>query len=151
MMSEAQKRYKKSEKGKAAERRYNKSEARKVTSRKYSQSEKGKITSCKATKKYQQKEKGKVTQSRYKKSQKGQEALRKHRYGISPEEYNTLVIQHEGKCRICRRLDDVLCIDHNHKTDKIRGLLCHKCNTILGMAGDNIEVLSNAIKYLEEN
>ena len=42
-------------------------------------------------------------------------------------------------------------MDHCHKTKKIRGLLCHTCNSGLGMFKDNIEYLKNAIKYLEVN
>lgn len=39
--------------------------------------------------------------------------------------------------------------DHNHKTEKFRGWLCHSCNTLLGHAGDNIEILKRAIDYLQ--
>jgi hypothetical protein len=42
-----------------------------------------------------------------------------------------------------------LFIDHNHKTKKIRGLLCSKCNFMIGISGDNSEILKKAIAYLE--
>lgn len=41
-------------------------------------------------------------------------------------------------------------VDHDHVTGTIRGLLCSKCNTLLGMAKDNIAILENAIKYLKK-
>lgn len=40
------------------------------------------------------------------------------------------------------------CVDHNHTTGVIRGILCHQCNVLLGHAKDNVGILSNAIKYL---
>jgi hypothetical protein len=42
-------------------------------------------------------------------------------------------------------------IDHNHETGKFRGILCLKCNSLLGMAGDSARVLAKAIGYLEKN
>lgn len=42
-------------------------------------------------------------------------------------------------------------IDHCHKTNKIRGLLCHQCNLALGHVGDSIEKLEGLILYLKEN
>lgn len=38
--------------------------------------------------------------------------------------------------------------DHNHKTEGFRGWLCHNCNSLLGHAGDNVEILERAIDYL---
>mgnify|MGYP002345384244 CR=1 FL=1 len=41
-------------------------------------------------------------------------------------------------------------VDHCHKTNKVRGLLCYLCNSMLGKAKDNIDILNNAIKYLSK-
>jgi len=41
-----------------------------------------------------------------------------------------------------------LCVDHNHKTNKIRGLLCKDCNLILGFAKDSVGTLLTAVTYL---
>lgn len=51
-------------------------------------------------------------------------------------------------CEVCWREDKKICFDHNHKTGKFRGWLCHKCNVVLGMVEDNPEILINLVKYL---
>ena len=60
--------------------------------------------------------------------------------------------QHNGKCDICgenRSLSNrPLCIDHDHKTGKFRGLLCSKCNVGLGHFDDNADYLLRSIEYL---
>lgn len=81
------------------------------------------------------------------------------RYDITKEEYDTLAIIQKGLCAICNELPkpkkrlsapDNFVIDHCHTTGKVRGLLCDDCNQVLGRAKDNIEILKNAISYLEK-
>lgn len=76
-------------------------------------------------------------------------------YGISPEEYENILLKQNGKCAICKsdksEFHNGLHIDHNHNTGKIRGLLCLKCNSAIGKFKDSIEILQEAIKYLETN
>lgn len=71
---------------------------------------------------------------------------------IAPEERQKLFDQQQGKCAICgvhqTTLNKNLAVDHDHKTNKIRGLLCMKCNTGLGMFKDDTQVLQAAITYL---
>jgi hypothetical protein len=59
----------------------------------------------------------------------------KKRYGITFEEYNEMFNKQEGKCGICKtpqiEIKKVFCVDHNHKTGKVRELLCQKCNVTL--------------------
>jgi len=72
-------------------------------------------------------------------------------YGITPEEYIMMYEKQEGKCAICGQLPTTLRglhTDHNHITNKVRGLLCHGCNTGIGALKEDTEILSNAIKYL---
>jgi hypothetical protein len=75
-------------------------------------------------------------------------------YGITIKDYNELFLKQDGKCAVCgsetvgRKTDKNFIIDHDHKTGKVRGLLCHKCNAILGMAQDNIKIFEEAIEYL---
>ena len=78
---------------------------------------------------------------------------RKHRYNISREDYVNLIKSQNNLCKICKAKPSKhrsLCIDHCHKTLKIRGLLCDKCNTGLANFKDNIILLQNAIDYLNE-
>lgn len=79
----------------------------------------------------------------------------KTRYGISEVEFLAVLEKQKGKCAICQSKQ--LCgkrrklyIDHCHKNDTLRGLLCFRCNTLLGMAQDKISILLSAAKYLKE-
>ena len=54
----------------------------------------------------------------------------------------------KGECQICTR-DGPLVIDHDHHTGVVRGLLCSRCNSMLGFAKDSIDILSDSISYLE--
>lgn len=53
-----------------------------------------------------------------------------------------------GQCQICSDTFKTLVVDHDHSNGKYRGLLCRRCNVMLGMAQDKSRVLLNAIKYL---
>lgn len=75
------------------------------------------------------------------------------RYGLTVEEYYKLYTQQNNVCKICKRpcaTGRELSVDHCHKTGKVRGLLCSKCNSALGGFEDNIEVILVAIEYLKE-
>lgn len=83
-----------------------------------------------------------------------------HSYGISFEEYEVIRIKQKNSCAVCSISFDKIkkhpSIDHDHSccSDKkscgscIRGLLCNRCNILLGVASDDIMILENAIKYL---
>jgi hypothetical protein len=72
----------------------------------------------------------------------------KKKYNITLEEYNSMAHSQENKCAICGDISGKLCVDHDHKTGEVRGLLCTNCNTSLGKFKDSIEILKNAISYL---
>jgi superfamily II helicase len=76
----------------------------------------------------------------------------KRLYGISIEEYERLLVKQKYCCAICKvkvtKLNKSLCVDHDHKTGKIRGLLCENCNNGLGGFRDNIKFLQVAQQYL---
>lgn len=84
----------------------------------------------------------------------------KYTYGIDQEEYDRILKAQGGVCAICERPERKilkstgkpkrLSVDHCHKTGKVRGLLCFYCNASLGKFNDSIEILKNAIKYLEK-
>jgi len=74
------------------------------------------------------------------------------KYGITLEDYNFLLEDQNKKCKICNRecsTGKSLSVDHNHETDKVRGLLCKNCNIGLGMFFDNIDFLESAVLYLK--
>jgi Recombination endonuclease VII len=81
---------------------------------------------------------------------------RKHRlrciYRISLEEYDAMLNRQGGVCAICKKKPDegkVLFVDHCHVTGQVRGLLCHKCNSVLAFGNDDPDILSAAIAYLQ--
>lgn len=74
----------------------------------------------------------------------------KKRYGLSSEQYNVLLEQCNGQCNICKKKDVKLCVDHDHNTNNIRGLLCNNCNRALGFFKDDIENLKRAMDYLNK-
>ena len=71
-------------------------------------------------------------------------------YGITLDIFEQMVMEQGNKCKICGsdNNDRTLHVDHCHTTLKIRGLLCSKCNSGLGMFNDNTEMLQLAINYL---
>lgn len=71
----------------------------------------------------------------------------RHHYGMTLAEWDALFSKQRGACSICRR-PRPLCVDHCHSSGKIRGLLCRKCNSALGMLDDSIELVRRAVKYL---
>ena len=76
-----------------------------------------------------------------------------HRRGITKEQYLLMSEQQGGVCAICKKLPPdghELAIDHNHLTNQVRGLLCKQCNRGIGMLGDSINTVENALNYLKE-
>ena len=77
----------------------------------------------------------------------------KYSYGITPEEFEIMLIEQNHKCKICKNNLIHFCrkthVDHNHVTGKVRGILCNKCNLLIGHALDSIDILKSAIKYLK--
>jgi hypothetical protein len=78
----------------------------------------------------------------------------KLKYNITPEDYNRMLDQQNGCCKICNvhylTLNRILAVDHCHTTGRVRSLLCNNCNTGLGLFKDNIELMKKAIDYLQE-
>lgn len=89
-------------------------------------------------------------------SPEGKERLRNNdrrsKYGIEKEHYTGLLKEQNGLCAICgHSLKTKCCVDHNHATGQIRGLLCDSCNRGLGLLKDSVSVLGTAIDYLKRN
>jgi len=75
---------------------------------------------------------------------------RKNYYGISRYQLNEMLLDQEDKCAICQiELDwRKMHVDHNHKTGKVRGLLCYKCNVALGHFNDSPAIVRAAADYM---
>lgn len=77
----------------------------------------------------------------------------KYRHGITIEQYEQMLEAQDHKCAICLRypknnLKNPWHVDHDHATGKVRGILCHSCNTALGNFNDDPEILEKALEYL---
>jgi hypothetical protein len=102
---------------------------------------------------------------KYRTSAKGKAALRRamkkynfkitlKQYGLTIEQYNSILSTQGGRCRICGEENiqgHRLYVDHNHRTGKVRGLLCSGCNLGIGFFGESIVKMVKAIQYLLED
>jgi hypothetical protein len=89
----------------------------------------------------------------------GQERQRdnhlKRLYGISEEEYDSLLVSQDFRCAICREESKALGknarlhVDHNHLTGKVRGLLCYACNIAIGFLEEDPDRVQKIMDYLE--
>lgn len=78
----------------------------------------------------------------------------KRLYGITAQDLAALVSSQNNKCAGCLiefSGSVTPCIDHNHSTGAVRGLLCRKCNTSAGQTGDNPETLERLAAYLRRD
>lgn len=134
--------------------------------RKYSKTNKAKQRSLTYMQKY--KESGKVSEVNKRYASKNKDKFKKYYkenknlwknsqlkrdYNITIEEYNVLLYNQNFKCSICEihidNLTKKLHVDHDHTTGRIRGLLCHHCNTGLGLFKDSEDLLNKAVRYLK--
>lgn len=93
----------------------------------------------------------------------GRDAALKYLYSLESGEYERMVEEQGGRCAICKKhqddLDRVLYVDHDHACcfgkrscgKCVRGLLCARCNLILGKFNDDIDMFSSAVLYLKKN
>ncbi len=78
----------------------------------------------------------------------------KSRYGITRQQYDAMLQQCKGRCEVCKApfseiTKDRPFVDHCHKTGKVRGLICLRCNAALGHAGDDSKILRALARYVE--
>lgn len=76
------------------------------------------------------------------------------RYGITVADYDALLTTQYGVCAICGKqpaLGDILCVDHDHATNAVRGLLCEHCNIAIGSFHENTDTIMSAIAYLAKH
>lgn len=83
------------------------------------------------------------------------------KYGVTPEFFDQLLESQGRRCAICETSEPMFkpgghrsgtgwCLDHDHATNEIRGVLCSSCNYAIGMLGDSIPRLHQAIRYLSK-
>jgi hypothetical protein len=89
-------------------------------------------------------------QARWREKQRGRD-----RYKISTDEFDFLLRAQRGRCAICGAAKNVegktlLCVDHCHETGSIRGLLCNRCNSGIGMLKDDPRLVARALRYLKK-
>jgi hypothetical protein len=80
------------------------------------------------------------------------------KHNLTEESYSQLFKEQNGVCKICQSPETVtngrstkvkdLAIDHDHKTNKVRGLLCSNCNRALGLLQDKSAIVKSAYEYL---
>lgn len=84
----------------------------------------------------------------------GRQTRLRQLYGMTLEDYDRMFVAQNGVCRICRKSCVVhrhLCVDHDHATGKVRGLLCTRCNQGIGKLLDDPVLLRVAADYLEKS
>lgn len=87
------------------------------------------------------------------------ESAMQKKFGISLHEYGQMLLAQGGKCAICEKESGgtrhgetkALAVDHDHKTGKVRGLLCESCNQGIGKLQDDPEILRKAADYIERH
>lgn len=132
--------------------------------KKYRQSKQGIKTHLKASNKYEKTVKGRIANKKYRRTEKfklaNRKAVKKYHQkkrleicGLTMIQSKQIYLSQNMCCAICKQSVsyDEINFDHNHDTNKFRGLLCQKCNRGLGLFNDNIHFLTNAITYLEKN
>lgn len=75
------------------------------------------------------------------------------RYGITPDDYDRMHEAQGGRCALCRNSEANrrLAVDHDHKTGKVRALLCARCNTALGNLRDDPALMIRAAAYVAQH
>lgn len=80
----------------------------------------------------------------------------KHRYGLTPAGYQALLEAQYYCCAVCEDIYPPgtslrLCVDHDHDTGKVRGLICRRCNNALGLLKEDHVIVQKAALYLRKH
>lgn len=90
--------------------------------------------------------------------QKERKRMLRRRYGMTPKQYDQMLADQGGLCKICKRSETrrnnkgeitPLHVDHCHRTGDVRSLLCNNCNIALGMVGEDPELIKAFLAYAE--
>ena len=105
---------------------------------------------------YGRSDQGKASWLIYHESALGRATKRRHylkKYGITDVQYEMMYRRQGGCCDICKQPylgGKRLCVDHNHETGRVRGLLCSSCNLIVGHSKEDFRILESAKDYLDK-
>jgi hypothetical protein len=72
------------------------------------------------------------------------------RYGLDFDDLDEMSVAQDNVCAMCREAKKLV-VDHCHASGAVRALLCYRCNTLLGVAGDDVELLKTAVNYLQHH
>ena len=86
---------------------------------------------------------------RYSESRNGFESRLKRLYNVTLEWFDEQIQKQCGRCAVCNQIFSDFDVDHDHRTGKARGLLCHGCNMLVGYLEKFSELLPNAFDYLQ--
>lgn len=73
----------------------------------------------------------------------------KRRYEVDEVQVEWMRLRQGGRCAICST-GPAVHVDHEHETGRVRGILCFNCNRALGELGEDVELLTRAVEYLEK-
>lgn len=79
-------------------------------------------------------------------------AQRRRKYGLTPEDFFRILREQNYLCACCQKKaldEESACVDHDHATGRIRGILCSSCNVGIGLLGDDVAGIRKALDYLE--
>ena len=96
-------------------------------------------------------EKRKEYSLKYKLDGRAKISQRKHRYGLDKDQFEGMLREQNSLCLICLKSfesNNPAAVDHDHATGEIRGLIHRKCNSMIGLSGDDPEILERAASYL---
>ena len=94
--------------------------------------------------------KGEMSGNKHPKWKGGTLKIRLEKYGLSENRYKEMIENQGNMCAICKRkYKRTLEIDHDHKTNKVRGLLCFRCNFGLGWFQEDINRIERLLRYLK--
>jgi len=110
-------------------------------------------------KEYRQRTKLERREYRQSNKDKINDVILKFKYGISLEKHNSMLALQNGVCKICHQPEirklhgkiTKISVDHDHLTGRVRGLLCSRCNLIIGKCKDDPILLRKAAEYLENH
>lgn len=126
------------------------SERRKETSKKWKEENKERVRASRKIRYEQTRDHRREVSRLWREKNKDEIRIRfiAKKYGISREEYEGLRKESGDVCMICGAKDSLV-IDHCHHTNMVRGILCGRCNSGIGLLGDSLARIQSAARYLE--